>query len=393
MTKLLLVTTVPYTLRAFLFPLARHFRDKGWKVDAAASGVSTAVDCVAEFDRVWEIDWARSPIDRRNFTKAPRMIHDLVRSEGYDLVHVTTPVASFVTRCALRGLRLAGRPRVIYSVHGFHFHPNGNPLTNFVYASLEKLAGRYTDYLVVTNREDQQAALERGIITADHLRYIHGIGVDTTSYFNPASVTPDDVLAVRQELGLTPDETLFLMAAEFNPGKRHCDAIEALAAVNKRYSAHLALTSDGPLKDEVRSQAQSLGIADKVHITGFVKQFSALVRASRAMVLPSVREGLPRSIMDSLSLEVPAIGCRIRGTTELLDDGCGILYRPKDTAALAEAMVWMIEHPEEAEEMGRRGREKMQGPYELKNILLEHERLYADALGQSAACEKLSVEC
>lgn len=379
--KLLYVTTVPYTLRAFLFPFARHFRAKGWTVDAAANGVTTAQDCVAEFDHTWEIDWARSPIDRRNFTSAPKMIYDLVKREGYDIVHVTTPNASFVTRCALRKLRQAGKPNVIYSVHGFHFHPLGNPVMNRVYAGFEKFAGRFTDYLVVTNQEDERAALELGIVDAPRLRYFRGIGVDTVEAFNPERVSADEIGRVRREFGLDEKRAMFVMAAEFNPGKRHCDAIQALALASKRADVQLALTSDGPLRDEMGKLANELGIGDRVHILGFRKDFQALLRASRAMVLPSIREGLPRSIMDALSLEVPVIGCEIRGTSELLDGGCGVLYPPRDVNALADAMVWMVEHPDEAVEMGRAGRRKMQGPYELRNIIRAHEELYAEALG------------
>jgi len=382
MTRLLLVTTVPYTLRAFLFPLARHFRAKGWRVDAAASGVTSASDCVAEFDNVFEVDWSRSPIHAGNYLRAPRAIYDLVAREGYDIVHVTTPIAGFVTRCALRSLRRSNRTKVIYSVHGFHFHPLGNPLVNLAYSSVEKFAGRYTDSLVVTNEEDKQNALDLGIVSEDRLLHIHGVGVDTTGYFDPSTVSQEAVERVRQELEIGDTGTLFTMAAEFNPGKRHCDAIKAIASVNRQHKAHLALTSSGPLEDEMRALADRLGVADRVHFLGFRKDFSALLTASRAMVLPSIREGLPRSVMDALSLEVPVIAYRIRGTTELLEDGCGILSPPRDTAALAEAITWMIEHPKEAKTMGRKGREKMQGVYELSKILKAHEALYGEALSQ-----------
>lgn len=378
--KLLYVTTVPYTLRAFLFPFARHFRAQGWAVDAAANGVTSAEDCKAEFDRVWEVDWARSPFAPRNFLSAPRKIHDLVKREDYDIVHVTTPIASFVTRCSLRELRSDGKPSVIYSVHGFHFHPLGNPVSNRVYAAFEKFAGRYTDYLVVTNQEDERSALDHRIVDPSRLRYFRGIGVDSQGDFNPDRVSPQQVEQVRGEFGLCADRALFVMAAEFNPGKRHRDAIEAISRVSRSFDVHLALTSDGPLKGEMKSLAQRLGIADRVHFLGFRTDFQALLRASRAMLLPSIREGLPRSIMDALSLEVPVIGYRIRGTSELLEDGCGILCEPKDVTALADAIAWAVEHPDEAADMGKAGRRKMQGPYELKNIILAHEELYAEAL-------------
>lgn len=380
MPKLLYVTTVPYTLRAFLFPYARHFRAKGWTVDAAANGLTSARDCAAEFDNVYDIPWQRQPLRFSNFFNAPGAIYNLVQQKQYDIVHVATPVASFVTRLSLRKLRQAGKPSVICSVHGFHFHPLGSPLTNRVYAAFEKLAGRFTDCLIVTNRTDERSALELHIVDQSRLRFFPGIGVDCGGDFDPANVEADQVEKIRREFGLSDNRHLFVMAAEFNPGKRHRDAISALKIVAERWDAHLALTSDGPLKEEIRATARRLGLADRVHFLGFRKDFQALLVASSAVLLPSIREGLPRCIMEALSLGVPAIGYRVRGTEELLEDGCGILCEPKDVAGLADAMRWVIEHPDEAKQMGSRGRRKMQGPYELSNIIRLHEELYEEAL-------------
>ena len=105
MNSLLCVTTVPVSLCAFLLPFAYHFRAQGWRVDAMAQGISTSAECLQAFDRVWEVEWSRNPLKPQNLIVAPRQIQEVVAQEGYDLVHVHTPVAAFVTRYALNGLR------------------------------------------------------------------------------------------------------------------------------------------------------------------------------------------------------------------------------------------------------------------------------------------------
>jgi glycosyltransferase involved in cell wall biosynthesis len=104
------------------------------------------------------------------------------------------------------------------------------------------------------------------------------------------------------------------------------------------------------------------------------------MRASVATVLPSEQEGLPRCIMESLSLEVPAIGSDIRGVRDLVEGGCGILYPVGDVAALAGAMEWIIGQPDEAQVMCRKGRQKMQGPYALRNTVKAWMALYAEMM-------------
>ena len=121
MNKLLLVTTVPGTLRSFLLPFAAHFRRLGWQVDAMACGASASIECQQGFDRVWDVEWSRNPLDPRNLLAAPGVIREIVTRERYDLVHVHTPVAAFVTRYALKDLRRQTDTKIIYTAHGFHF--------------------------------------------------------------------------------------------------------------------------------------------------------------------------------------------------------------------------------------------------------------------------------
>jgi glycosyltransferase involved in cell wall biosynthesis len=371
--RLLLVTTVPETLQGFLLPFVEHFRGRGFRVDAMAEGVGSCSQCAAAFHRVWDVAWSRNPLDPRNlFTM--RRVREVVTRQGYDLVHVHTPVAAFVTRLALRGLRRGGRPRVIYTAHGFHFYRGGPRLRCATFRALEKLASRWTDYLVVINREDQQAA--RGMLPSARVQYMPGIGVDVARYC-PQVVAEADVARVRQELQLG-DNPLFLMIAEFNPGKRHRDAVAALAR-QSRPNVRLAFAGTGPLIEPTRRLARALGVADRVHFLGHRDDIPALVRASVAVLLPSEREGLPRSVMEALSLGVPVVGTRIRGIADLLEDGCGVLVPVGDVVAMAEALTRLLDHPDESREMGRRGRERM-AEHDVSKIIALHELLYENAL-------------
>ena len=187
MNKLLMVTTVPTTLRSFLLPFAAHFRAQGWQVDAMACGVSMSAECQQGFDRVWEVKWSRNPLDPRNLLAAPQVIREIVTREKYNIVHVHTPVAAFVTRFALKDLRARLGVKVIYTAHGFHFYTGGNPLKNAVFINLEKLAGNWTDYLVTINHEDRQAALQHKLVAPARLVHMPGIGVDL-KYYNRQTV-------------------------------------------------------------------------------------------------------------------------------------------------------------------------------------------------------------
>jgi glycosyltransferase involved in cell wall biosynthesis len=373
-----MVTTVPGTFH-FLAPFAAHFRRAGWTVDALSGSVDgfRERDC---FDDAFAVEWSRNPLDPRNLGRAPARVREVVARGAYDVVHVHTPVAAFVTRFALR--RRTGRaPRVVYTAHGFRFHPGGRPWSNATFLSLELLAARWTDYLVVMNAEDAAAARRWRLVPEERLRVMPGIGVDLAHYAADA-VAPAAVRAVRGALGIG-DDPCFLVAGELIARKRQEDLLRAFARLGTAPGApraHVLLAGAGPLEDRCRALARQLGVADRVHFLGFRGDVATLMRACTALVLPSESEGLPRCVLEAMCLGAPVIGTDIRGTRELLADGCGFLYPVGDLAALAAALRDVLVDPAGARSRAERARARV-ARYDLQHVIRLHEALYGDALG------------
>jgi glycosyltransferase involved in cell wall biosynthesis len=371
--KLLIATTVKSTLSGFLLPFARHYRAAGWRVDGAANGVSNCEQCGTAFNEVWDLNWSRSPVSLKNLA-AMREIQDLIERNEYDIVHVHTPTAGFLTRLATRGNR--GQTRVVYTAHGFHFFEGGNLLRNSAFRTAERIAGRWTDRLVVINREDEKAAIENHIIDPSRLRYMPGIGVDLAQHKN--SDLDVDAAQFRKDLGLS-NGTLFVAAAEFIPRKRHADLLHAFASMRDR-SSHLAFCGDGPLQGDMRQLACALNIHERVHFLGFRPDVPFLFAAADAAVLVSEQEGLPRSVMEAMAMSRPVIGSNIRGTRDLLENGAGILVSLGDLAGIADAMDWIVDNPSGASSMGMRAAEAVK-QYDIERILSMHDTMYEELLG------------
>ena len=387
MKSLLIITTIPDTLTAFLLPFARHFRTLGWRVDAMASGISICEKCKDEFEHLWEVEWSRNPLDPRNLLLAPRQIQAAMQQGEYDIVHAHTPVAAFVTRYALRNYRNQVKTKVIYTAHGFHFHSGGTAFKNTVFLGLEKIAGNWTDYLITINREDEAAANHHRLISAEKIRYMPGIGVDL-DYYSANTTDHVGVEHVRRELGLGFDTKLLLSVAEFIPRKHPQDILRAFASLNPT-NACLAFAGDGDLLEEMQELAIQLGIQDKVRFLGHRDDIPTLMRAAFATILASEQEGLPRSVMESLCLETPVIGSDIRGTRDLIASEGGILFPVGNIEKLASGIEYLLNHPQEAYMMGKRGRERMSN-FDLSHVIKLHENLYAEALSPKS---KIIKEC
>src|SRR5436190_7919190 len=259
--RLLILSTVPSTLTAFLLPFATHFRQFGWRVDAGASNIGSENTLEESFDTLHEIPWSRRLFTLTNFTQATGALHRLVAQNRYDLVHVHTPIAAFLTRFALR--RLRPNVKIIYTAHGFHFgYANVSPFRS-PYFYVEKIAARWTDALIVINQDDFQIAKCYHLIPPDRLHHTPGIGIDLEEY-DRNKIQSGEIASKRAELGLRGGDFLLLMIAEFNPGKRHRDLLAAFEILD-RSDVHLAFAGTGPQFEEIKKVASKLKLARNIH--------------------------------------------------------------------------------------------------------------------------------
>ncbi|CAN5161711.1 glycosyltransferase family 4 protein [soil metagenome] len=372
--RLLIASTVSGTLEAFLLPFARHLRSKGWRVDGMAAGAGSSPACRAAFDEVHEASWSRNAWAPANVA-AVREVRRVVRAGAYDIVHVHTPTASFFTRAALAAS--PRRPVVVYTAHGFHFSEDSAGLAAYAYRQLERLAGRWTDHLIVINPEDFRLARRHRIVGDGRLEEMPGIGVDL-GYYAADEVADDEVERARHELGLGPGDPLFTVVGGLIPRKRHSDVLHALRRLG-RDDAHLALVGDGPLTAPTRELARHLDLERRVHFLGRRADVRPFVRAASALVLASGQEGLPRSVMEAMSLGTPVVGTDIRGTRDLLDDGRGFLVPVGDAERLARAMARVLDSPEEALARADKARSHV-ARFRQEEVVALHERRYRQLL-------------
>ena len=162
------------------------------------------------------------------------------------------------------------------------------------------------------------------------------------------------------------------------------DVISAFALVHDP-KARLVIAGEGFERPRLEALIGELGLADRVTLAGKVADVRPLVASARGLILASDREGLPRAIMEALSLEVPVIASDARGNGELVGSDSGFIFHVGDVNALAGHMDWLIEHPTEAQAMGVRARARMVERYDIAALITLHDELYADLLAEREA--------
>ena len=374
-----MVATVSATIRGFLLPYATHFRGMGWRVDAAARGATVDAGLQGFFDQLDELPLSRSIFDAGAILRGLEGVTRILE-RGYDIVHVHTPIAAFVTRAAIRRMPVDRRPAVVYTAHGFPFYPGGGRMRNALFITAERVAGRWTDRLVVINDDDYSAALRHRIVPRRRLVLMPGIGLDT-DWYSRSSLPPGGPASALVGLGIEPGTPVFTVVGEFTQRKRPFDVVAALGRMRHRES-HLVLLGEGPERPRVEVSVLDSGVTGRVHIAGTVEDVRPTVAASTALVLASRMEGLPRCIMEALSLEVPVVATDARGSADLVLPGAGIVVPVGDVEAMARAMDRILDDPEEARAMAVHGRLRMVERYQIPSLLARHEVLYGELLAE-----------
>jgi len=366
--KILFVSTVPGTISGFLLPLVDKLKDENWIVHAMASGISGHRCLANNFDELWDVPFSRDASKAiLGLPSNVGRIKRILEKEKYTIIHTHTPIASFIVRFAASRLKESTRPKIIYTAHGFHFHDLGGKLSNYIYFEAEKIGARWTDVLIVVNEDDYENAIRKNLISIEKVKRLPGIGVDT-SFFDPDRYSDREVQGKKGELGISERTKIFLMPAEFIPRKRHIDAIEAMGLL-ERNDACLLFAGTGRLEDSMKKNVEKRDMGKQVRFLGYQDSIRLLMKMSAAVILPSLQEGLPRVLLEAMSMNAPAIATDIRGNRELLSEGCGILVPPRSPEHLAEAMTWILENEEKARNMGKMGRPLILSRYDQEIVL------------------------
>ncbi len=140
---------------------------------------------------------------------------------------------------------------------------------------------------------------------------------------------------IRKELGIPLNAKVILSVGEVNKNKNHKAGIEALAKLRDK-NTYYVICGRGPLMEAHKELAQSLGVGDRVILTGYRTDVADFYKMADAFLFPSFREGLPVAVMEAMASGLPVIATKIRGSSDLVQQGA--LFDPTDVDGIAKAI-------------------------------------------------------
>lgn len=187
----------------------------------------------------------------------------------------------------------------------------------------------------------------------------------------------------RQEFGLEPGTRTLAVVAQLIERKGHRYLLDALPAILERHpELRVLLFGRGPLESDLRGQIHRLDLADKVNLAGFRTDLERILPCLDLLVHPATLEGLGVSLLQAAAAGLPMVAARAGGVPEIVQDGeNGRLVPPGDSQALGEAVLWMLDHPDEARALGARGRALVEREFSVPVMVAGNLQVYREVLG------------
>lgn len=383
--KVVHVTTIDMAVRFLLLNQLLYLKERGYEVSAICS------------DGRWvpEIERAGIPVKTVGMKRRVSPLADLValwrllsyfRKERFVIVHAHTPKAGLLGQLAAK---FAGVPIIVRTLHGFYFHDSMHPAVRSFFAGLERIAALCSDSILSQNSEDIETAIREGICEEEKIKYL-GNGIDI-NLFDPQRITAEEVTSKRREIGIRKNERVVGMVGRLVEEKGYLEFFQA-ARITKAKMPNIKFLVVGPIEKEKKDAlnpdiAKDYGLADDVIFLGMRLDMPRLYAIMDVFVLPSHREGLPRTLMEASAMGKPVVATDIRGCREVVKDrDTGILVPVKDADALAGAILSLLQDDARARAMGLAGRRRAEELFDERKVFqrveAEYERLLKEKLGR-----------
>jgi glycosyltransferase involved in cell wall biosynthesis len=314
------------------------------------------------------IDLGFSPPTSNAFIQAVFLVRGLTRLFRMVRMKRYTAIETFTHHANLIGLPIAwvaGIPTRIGSHRG---KIEGFP------AVLERLHAMMinspiTTRLVVVAQRVSEDALGEGVHPQRIIEIANGVSLP--------KVEPAAIVRVRNELKVSERDIFLLSVGRLRYQKAHNILLRAMPKVLEKFpNAVLLIAGEGILRQELEDEALQLGISERVKLLGVRSDTPVLMSSSDIFLFPSRFEGMPNALLEAMGYGLPVIATGVQGVDEIIRDGeNGILIPLDNPKAVADAILRLLNNPEERRRIGKAALETIEKEYTLDKMCAQYESL------------------
>ncbi len=301
-----------------------------------------------------------------------KIVQDIVRLQEenhFDILHTHGGVAGLFGRWAARKCP----PSVlIHTLHGIHYLHYRNPLWRYMFVLLERYFARWTDALIFVSRADLNKGQEKRLAPREKIFVIEN-GIDFSSY-----IFKQEKTSAHLEIGIDASHPLVGTVARLHRQKGLPYLIKAAKKISVRLpKLKVLIVGEGPERKKLERLIKKMKLTGIVRLLGERKDAAKILSSLDIFILPSLWEGLPYALIEAGAYGKAVVASDVEGIDELINDGeTGILVEPKNSRALAESIIRLLEESEYRSRIGENLRKSLLPRYTLSKMVQQTQELY-----------------
>jgi len=355
--KICHIASADMTVKLLLMPQLKFLMGLGYDAYAICSPGALVGEIEKEGIKIHTIEIKRKISPFADIVSLCRLFF-YFRKEKFDIIHAHAPKPGLLGQLAAK---LAGVPIIINTVHGLYFTESSPFLKRTFFIVMDRLAAHCSTLIFSQNSEDITTMIKEKIAPAKKIQYL-GNGIDMTR-FVLEKYGASFVAQKKQELALASAVKVIGTVGRLVEEKGYLDLFEAMKTVVKKYPDAILLAV-GPKEPEKKDAlnpeiTKEYGLQNNVIFLGERKDVEQLYPIMDVFVLASHREGFPRSVIEAMAMQKPIVVTDIRGCREEIENNKnGLMVPMKNPEELAKAIIFLLEHPDEAKEMAKNAKIK-----------------------------------
>lgn len=347
----------------YVYDLATHLPKSEFQITVAAGGKEKFAQKIAQAQIPYiEIaNFQRQISFFREFFAFFEILSLLFRLKP-DIIHVNSSKAGGVVGAVAWCYKIFGRraPRLIFTAHGWAFSEDRPKPQIILIKIISRITALFYHKIICVSEYDRQTALKNKIAPARKLKTIHN-GID----FEAISFLPRE--EAQKKLINKTSPLVIGTIAEWTKNKGLKYLLEAVKKIkDKEFDIIFIGSGENPDKKQIQELVEKHPLKKSIHLIEFVENAASYLKAFDIFILPSLKEGLPYTILEAIAAEVPIIATNVGGIPEILSLN---LIQPKNSQQLAEKINYFINNREDI-------KQKISSEFSLKKMVKETKELY-----------------
>ena len=307
--------------------------------------------------------------------KALLFIYRQIKKEKYDIVHTHETKASLLTRIAAY---FACTPFTIYGLHGVTFNDPLSPIIRKLFILIERYTVFCCDYIIVVGKQIMDIYYQNHIAKNKPFAIVRsGMNLQSFLYTNSRMIE-----LYKNKFNYNSKDFWIINIGRFSYSKAQRYTIKAFAKVKERIgNAKLLLIGEGELMSACKCLVKQLNIQNDVVFLGFSKDIPELLSIADLCILTSLREGLPRVVVESYLMKIPVVCFNVEGVREVIEQNkTGFIVPQGDVKQLSEYIVKLAQNKKLREEFGEVGFQKVIKQWDKKIMVNQLRQIYLNQI-------------